>query len=130
MKIFLVEDSDVYRMALNRLLETCTNYSITSEFSNGSSFVASLDKIDSDSTLIPDLVLLDLYLPDMDGWDILDSIQQKGMTTPVIIISQSSSRADIVRSKNYENVVGYFIKSDFPANLFDMIHELDPSGAK
>lgn len=126
MKIFLIEDNDVYRMALKRILETCTDYSITSEFINGISFVSTWN--DAKPTFMsPDLILLDLYLPDMDGWEILDSMQDKGMTTPVIIISQSSSREDIVKSKNYNNVVGYFIKSDFPANLFNMIRELDPA---
>jgi CheY-like chemotaxis protein len=127
MNIFLIEDNDVYRMALNRLLQTCTNYSISSEFTDGTSFVSSLNNVESESAPFPDLILLDLYLPDMNGWDILDVIQQKELPTPVIIISQSSSKSDIIRSKNYPNVVGYFIKSNFPADLFDMIHELDPS---
>ena len=128
MRIYLIEDSEVYRSVLSRLLVTCTPFSISKEFPNAKSLCDAICNGDDQPFDLPDVFLLDLYLPDMDGWEILELLHKKEITTPVIIISQSSSQNDILRSKDYPNVVGYFIKSDFPANLFSMISELDPQG--
>ena len=46
---------------------------------------------------VPDLVLLDLMLPDMDGYQILQAIRATGSTTPVIILSARGEEADKVR---------------------------------
>lgn len=45
----------------------------------------------------PEVVLLDLVLPDMDGMSILDSVRSWSVM-PVLIISQSAEEADIVRA--------------------------------
>jgi DNA-binding response OmpR family regulator len=45
----------------------------------------------------PDLVLLDLMLPGMDGYKVLQSIRSRGSTIPVIILSAKSGEADKVR---------------------------------
>lgn len=45
----------------------------------------------------PDLVLLDLMLPGIDGWGVLRTIRSTG-ETPVIIISAMGTESDIVRS--------------------------------
>ena len=45
----------------------------------------------------PDLMLLDLMLPDMDGYQVLQAIRAAGSTTPVIILSARGEEADKVR---------------------------------
>jgi DNA-binding response OmpR family regulator len=45
----------------------------------------------------PDLMLLDLMLPDMDGYQILGAIRGAGSTMPVIILSARGEEADKVR---------------------------------
>lgn len=44
----------------------------------------------------PDLVLLDLMMPDMDGWETLDSLRKVG-DTPVIILTALVKNADVVQ---------------------------------
>lgn len=36
---------------------------------------------------LPELLLLDLYLPDQSGWDVLRKLKAHGMSVPVVIIS-------------------------------------------
>lgn len=123
MKIYLLEDSEVYSKALSRILETCTPFMITNSFSKGHDLLTFLES-DKSSETIPDLILLDLYLPDISGWEVLESMEANQIDSPVIIISQSSSPSDVKRSNSYSNVVGYYNKGAFPADLIDMINRL------
>jgi DNA-binding response OmpR family regulator len=45
----------------------------------------------------PDLILLDLMLPEVNGYDVLRAIRASGSTTPVIIVSARGEEADKVR---------------------------------
>ena len=61
-----------------------------------------------------DLILLDIMLPDMDGFQILQMIRedQAYLNTPVIIFSNLSEEKDIEKSKDF-NVKEFMIKSNF-----------------
>ncbi|VVB90815.1 Regulator of RpoS [uncultured archaeon] len=42
---------------------------------------------------IPDLILLDIELPDMDGWDLVEEIKKSGVDIPVIVIASKPPEA-------------------------------------
>ncbi len=63
-------------------------------FSNGASF------LDAISRKKPALVLLDLMLPDMDGYTILTRLRVKDERLPVIIVSAKSDELSLVRGLN------------------------------
>ena len=46
----------------------------------------------------PDLVLLDVMMPVLDGFGVLESKQQQGDTTPVVMLSAKSEEADVARA--------------------------------
>ncbi len=60
-----------------------------------------------------DLVLLDLVLPKIDGFGVLERIKSKGIKTPVIVTSNLSQDTDVKRTKEL-GAVDYFVKSDIP----------------
>lgn len=57
------------------------------------------------------LVLLDLVMPQEDGFKILETIHELKLKTPVIVNSNLSQEEDIARAKAL-GAVDYFIKSD------------------
>ena len=61
-----------------------------------------------------DLILLDLMLPDMDGFEILQIIRKEPayLNTPVIVFSNLSEEKDIEKSKSF-GVKEFMIKSNF-----------------
>jgi DNA-binding response OmpR family regulator len=75
--------------------------------------------VDGDSALAgvkenrPDLVLLDLILPGINGFEVLQQLQRDESlkTIPVIVFSNLGQPEDIERAKNY-GAVDYFIKSN------------------
>jgi len=55
---------------------------------------AALRAVDQSS---PDLVLLDIMMPKMDGLEVCDRIRQKGLTIPILMLTAKSQEIDIVR---------------------------------
>lgn len=64
----------------------------------------------------PDLILLDLLMPHVDGFAVLKHIQEKGYDVPVIVLSNVVWNLDKEACKNI-GIADYFIKSnvDIPA---------------
>lgn len=62
----------------------------------------------------PDLILLDLLLPEVDGFMILEKIREDKnmMTTPVIVFSNLSEEKDIARAQKL-GISEFMVKSNF-----------------
>lgn len=62
----------------------------------------------------PDLILLDLVLPNMTGFEFLEQLRGKPghEKTPVVILSNLSADSDRERAKQF-GVIAYFVKADF-----------------
>jgi CheY-like chemotaxis protein len=58
------------------------------------------------------LVLLDINMPEMDGWGFLDAIQTSDLTTPisVVMVTSSVDTRDRNRASEYAQVIGYIEK--------------------
>ncbi len=73
-----------------------------------------------------DLILLDLMLPDMDGFEILKMIRKESsfLNTPVIVFSNLSEDKDIEKAKSV-GITEFMIKSNFNLDeLTDKVREL------
>ncbi len=76
----------------------------------------------------PDLVLLDLMLPEVDGFGVLEAVRkhqdQKIAQTPVIILSNLWSNKDILRTKALQ-VQAYMVKAYFTTEeILNKINEI------
>lgn len=70
------------------------------------------------------LLLLDLNMPELSGWEFLDQLsRQSGKKPPVVILSSSSDPEDIRRSGEFEMVRGYWTK---PLKSSDVLGFLKP----
>jgi len=110
-RILLVEDNDANRMLLRDYLSHC-GYHIQC-LPTGNNFFNAIEKFR------PQLILLDLKLPDIDGYFLLELIKQQPNleTIPVIIVSAFAFQSD----REYAMQLGanrYFVK---PINLTDLI---------
>lgn len=64
----------------------------------------------------PDLVLLDLVMPKLDGFGVLEAMKSKKQMPPVIILSNLSQSEDEKKARQL-GAVGFFIKSDTELSL-------------
>lgn len=75
---------------------------------------------------MPDLVLLDLMMPDMDGWDVYHQLKASDpiKNIPVIIITAKSQTIDKVLAVQIAKVDDYIIKPFKPAELIESVKKV------
>ncbi len=113
-KVLLVEDEQVLADVLEaKLKKAGYETSVAYDGEDG------LGKIRS---LKPDLVLLDIVLPKINGYEVLETMKAEGNSTPVIIISNSGQPVEIDRTKAL-GAVDFLVKTQFdPEELIDKVN--------
>jgi two-component system, NarL family, nitrate/nitrite response regulator NarL len=91
-RILVADDHAIFRDGLRRLLEGSDDVSIVGEASNGNECIKMLAK------LKPDILLLDLRMPEKDGLGVLEEINFDSMTTRVIVLTAAEDDRDVVRA--------------------------------
>jgi two-component system alkaline phosphatase synthesis response regulator PhoP len=83
---------------------------------------AALDVVRSQ---LPDLIVLDLMLPGIDGYEVLETLAKDDSTAkiPVLVLTAKSLRADRERSRQL-GAAAFLTKPFLPAELCDMVDEL------
>jgi two-component system response regulator CssR len=94
-KIYLVEDEKSLNILLEKYLQR-EGYEVTT-FSNGGDAIARVKDM-------PDLWILDIMLPDIDGYEIIKAVKENNKKTPVIFMS--------ARNEELDRVVGLELGSD------------------
>jgi len=69
----------------------------------------------------PQFILLDLNMPDIDGWEFLERLKSYQTDAKVIILTSSTSNEDIQRAKMCDKVIDYLVK---PLNEQALINAL------
>jgi len=88
--IILVEDHIIVRNGFKELIENMGNYKITGEFDNGKQFI---NKIQNAS---PDLIIMDLTMPVMDGRATMRWLKDHNIIFPVLILTLDTSDKTII----------------------------------
>lgn len=107
LKCILIDDSALHRRAISKMVKEHPNLILTNEFSNGPD--AKNDMADN----AVDLIFLDIEMPGLNGFDLLESLESKPQ---VIIISGSPEYA--MRAFDY-NVTDY-LKKPLDRKRFDL----------
>ena len=124
--ICIIDDDPIFRFGTKKLMEkvqASLNFLI---YKNGKeAFEDIIYKLKS-NTNIPDVILLDLNMPIMDGWQFLDEFATIENTEriPIYIVSSSVDSRDIEKAKNYEIVNDYIIKPFSLSVIQDLLLEL------
>ena len=85
--LLVVEDDDSIRQLLAEALGF-GGYRVVAERTGSAGLASAL-------TLVPDLLILDVNLPDMDGFALCERLRATGVTTPVIFLTARRSRDDV-----------------------------------
>lgn len=115
-KILVIEDDVHLLKAITKVLRLRNHHVI--EAQDG---IAGLKAFEQK----PDLIWLDLYLPNLDGLEFLDKVRIMPSydNIPIIIVTVSFGKDEITRHLSGVNVVAHFIKSD--VTLVKIVDEID-----
>ena len=75
---------------------------------------------------VPDLILLDLMMPDMDGWEVYQQLKadEKTKHNPVIVVTAKAQSIDKVLGLHIAKVDDYIAKPFSPQELVDSIEKV------
>jgi DNA-binding NarL/FixJ family response regulator len=91
-RVLLADDHAIFRDGLRKLLENEDDITIVGEASNGNQAIQLLTK------LKPDILLLDLRMPDKDGLAVLEEVNFDSMPTRVIVLTATEDDREVVRA--------------------------------
>lgn len=120
--IWVIDDDPIYQIIMKKIILKSGIFSTTQSFTNGREAIDSLKKNITGNQNFPDIILLDIEMPVLDGWGFIDEISRlkpKINTVLNIYISSSSIAIDDrERAKNSPDILGYMCK---PISLDDLI---------
>jgi len=122
----IIDDDPIFIFGTQRMMKIadfCDSFMI---FHNGKNAIETLEKIIVAEGTLPDLILLDLNMPIMDGWQFLDEfikIPCKQKIT-IYIITSSIDTEDLKKAKTYSNVSDYLLKPVTIEGLKTLLEEI------
>ena len=111
--VFVVDDDKVYHFIIKKLL-TKNNIDVKPSFYlNGLEAIEEIKGKIKLGTSLPDLILLDINMPIMDGWQFLDELKKTNdlvdkKNTTIYLVSSSDSISDVNKAKEYQDQIKDF----------------------
>lgn len=109
-KVLLIDDDKINNFLATLVIKQTKLAIVEKECLNGQEAIDYLSSSNLES--LPDIILLDINMPVLDGWQVLDYLTQTGKCkgVPIYVFSSSNYDLDIVRAKEYPIVTGYIVK--------------------
>ncbi|HEX5423953.1 MAG TPA: response regulator transcription factor [Candidatus Acidoferrales bacterium] len=116
-RILVADDHAIFRDGLRKLLEGSDDTQIVGEASNGVECTKMLPK------LKPDILLLDLRMPEKDGLAVLEEVNFESLPTRVIVLTAAEDDRDVVRAMRL-GARGVVLKQSASDLLLKSIHKV------
>jgi DNA-binding NarL/FixJ family response regulator len=116
-RILLADDHTVMRSGLRLLLERQPNLRVVAEASDGR------DAVDRAAVETPDVVVMDIAMPHLNGVEAARQIVARNPKTAVVILSMHSDESYVIRSLK-AGARAYLLKDSAEADLISAIHAI------
>lgn len=116
-RILIADDSDDLRRALRIVLEAHPRYRVSGKASSGAEAVAKVRELE------PDLVILDLQMPDMNGFEAARQIFEFAPSTPILMYSMYCSTQHLQEAHKI-GIRGYIQKGAGFQTLFEAVEKV------
>jgi len=108
--ILLIDDHPMLRNGVKQLIALDSDLQVVGEANNGE------QGVELARTLDPDLILLDLNMPGMNGLDTLDKMRETDLSGRIVVFSVSNNEDDVVTAFK-RGADGYLLKDMEPEDL-------------
>lgn len=116
MRVLLIDDHTLFRSGLETLLER-HNIEVVAATGDGREGMHLALEIN------PDIVLLDMRMPDMNGLEVLRALRGAGMKTPIVMLTTSNEERDLVECLR-NGAQGYLLKDMEPDELVSALRDI------
>ncbi|MFQ5852643.1 MAG: response regulator [Candidatus Binatia bacterium] len=113
-RVLLVDDHAIFRKGLASLLLERSDFELLAEAETGSEAVRKAREH------LPDLILMDIYMPEMDGLDATRQIKEEMPSTKIVMLTVSEEDHNLFEAIK-GGAEGYLIKNVKPQELFEML---------
>lgn len=109
LRVLIIDDDEIILLLQNKFLQRCGFSSEIFTFKGGQK---ALEYLKNDKDKVATLILLDINMPKMTGWQFLDSLGNLNVPqeTYVIMVSSSTENLEIEIRENYDRVIGFIEK--------------------
>lgn len=113
-KIWIIDDDVIYQIIVTKIIQKTNLFSTISSFYNGKDGIDAMIHAIKNQESLPDIILLDINMPVMDGWEFMQEMAMiealKNKNIAVYIASSSIALEDKNKSKSYPVILGYISK--------------------
>jgi CheY-like chemotaxis protein len=128
--ICLIDDDEVYKFVMKKLIEGLERPQVKKilSFSDGEQAMEYITNNVSNHSELPNIILLDINMPIMDGWQFMDEyVRLKpriGKKIIIYMVSSSKNDEDIEHAKRIAEISDYLVKPVTPDELKMIIDAL------
>ncbi|MCG2612566.1 response regulator transcription factor [Flavobacterium sp. SM15] len=122
-KIVLADDEELFRKGIAFILQREKNIEIIFEASNGQELISFLNE----STIHPDIVIMDLKMPNLNGVEATKIIQSNFSEIKVIVLTSYDTDSFIANMINV-GASSYLVKNSTPKEMIDTVNEVFDKG--
>ncbi|KAA8735261.1 response regulator [Acinetobacter qingfengensis] len=116
-KVSIIDDHALFRRGVAELLQQSENFQLLSQHPSGAVFLKEIPPY------YPDLLLLDLQMPNESGLDILQQIRIDNQTLKIVMLTASDDDHQIIEALR-QGANGYLSKDTAPDEILHQLHEV------
>lgn len=117
-KVILIDDHHIVRQGLEFLLSTVADLEVLASLSDGQSLINYLNE-----HAIPDIILLDLVMPEMNGIEVTEYVKRHFPDIKVLVLTSYVDDEHVISAIN-KGADGYEMKDVEPQKLIQTIHDV------
>ena len=112
--VVVVDDHRLVRAGLRTIIDASDDLTVVGEAADGAEALGVVTRVE------PDVVLMDLSMPGVDGVEAIRRLKAAGVRAPVVVLT-SFAEADRVRAALQAGAVGYLLKDSEPQDVLDAV---------